>query len=320
MTTIKNYQEHYENSKTPYSNLITHTARKATSPDKHLKAPHPFASPFLAVLATSPVYHIINTTTHGMQMTERSTRETISMLLKDGGIRRLYRGYGPAIINSAVGKGISFGTTGALLDAIPEEKQTFLYKLSVTTCSVLLKLLICLPFDKVKLCLQIGHLGTATTENQAIIATAKYIYKKYGLLGFYRCFPISTTKSFFAQAPYLMVYYGIKDDLPIESPLVRHTLTGVLSGGATLITTLPFDHIKTNVLGNSIYSNQSNLAATKEYLRKSIQKEGIFRTTIKLYHSSIPAVSQIVIGGVSIALGIHFFNELLDIIEGKKNP
>ena len=295
-----------ENNKPPPPNMRVNSTRQE----------HPFISPFLSVLTLSPIYHSVNTVTHAMQITEKPLKQTLKILWRDGGVPRFFRGYAPGVINSATGKSIAFGIKGTLLDSLPKERQTFLYRIGITSVSILAKILICLPLENIKISLQISNLGSETERYKSAVDTARTILNERGIIGLYRTLPLAAIKSYSAQAPYLMIYYKLKNDLPIESAFLRNAVTGILSSCGTLITVLPVDHIRIHILGRKEFKNEKSLKAVQKFFQQSIKSKGKIRTLLSLYHSSPPAIMQIMIGGTGMAISIHLYNEILENFTG----
>lgn len=265
------------------------------------------AKPMAAAGMTSLVYYPINSVTHTMQLTNLSFTDSARFLLSQGPLRPM-RGYSVALTNVALSKGVSFGINETLLSSLPEKDRTMAHRIAATLFSVSAKILICQPVENVKLLRQNGK-DIPTTH------IIKNIFGDGGVLRFWRSSCPAFARTLASHGPYLLVHGKLKDHLPIDNSLLRHTTSGLLAGLSTLPTALPFDHLKVHIIVNPTYKDQSAVSAIVTMLKSSAQEVGTLRTIGKLYHSTSGAALQITLGGIMMAFSMQLLNQLFPALQ-----
>jgi hypothetical protein len=95
---------------------------------------------------------------------------------------------------------------------------------------------------------QINFQGKTKKENRFIKKTS-HIFRKTGILGFYRGFLATANRDIISTGLYFLTYYGIKSQLKKKYKLNPSTLIdlsiGAFTGWLTWIVTYPFDTVKT---------------------------------------------------------------------------
>ena len=291
------------------------TPSRCAPPSQHspIKVAHPpkdpvsnflnIGRPLTAACATSFFYYPANTATHTMQLTNTPLAETVRNLYREGGLPRFWRGYPVAVGTVATAKTLSFGIHDSIISRLTPEDRTLPTRIGASTLAVTLKTLGTQPLENVKLRRQNG-------PPVSTIQAGKTLFHEHGALGFWRSAPLSFFKSNAAHTPYLVVHGFLKDNLPIEHPILRHAVAGTFGSLATLPTALPFDHLKTHVIMNQKYKSQNTFEAIHSMLSNSAKEIGWPRTIAKLYHSTSGAAIQVTLGGIFMAIGMETFNQL----------
>lgn len=103
------------------------------------------------------------------------------------------------------------------------------------------------PLELIKCNQQINFKGKTKKENRFIKKT-QHIYRRHGIIGFYRGFWTTINRDVLSYGVYFQLYYGIRDyhkNRKIEFNSSQKGLAGAFSGLITWLITYPFDTMKT---------------------------------------------------------------------------
>ena len=156
-------------------------------------------------------------------------KESFAKLYKEGGIRRFYRGVGPALIQGPLSR---FGDTAAnagvisILDSYPASKNLPIFVKTACSSSVAgLWRIVLMPVDTVKTILQVEGTNGLSILNKK--------YKTNGIRVFYQGSVVACSATFVGHYPWFYTYNYLSENLPIKESfygnLCRNAVIGFSS-------------------------------------------------------------------------------------------
>ena len=139
-------------------------------------------------------------------------KEAFAKLYKEGGIRRFYRGVGPALIQGPLSR---FGDTAAnagvisVLDSYPTSKNLPIFVKTACSSSVAgLWRIVLMPVDTVKTILQVEGTNGLSILNKK--------YKTNGIRVFYQGSVVACSATFVGHYPWFYTYNYLSENLPVK--------------------------------------------------------------------------------------------------------
>lgn len=143
------------------------------------------------------------------------------------------------------------------------------------------------PLEMIKCNQQVNFQGKTKKENRFIKKTS-HIFRKTGVIGFYRGFFAAANRDITSTGLYFLTYYGIKSQIKSKYKLVPSTLTdlsiGAFTGWLTWIVTYPFDTVKTIIQVSPL--NKSS-RSQKQVFSELLHLGGVR----ELYRGALPAMT-----------------------------
>jgi solute carrier family 25 (mitochondrial carnitine/acylcarnitine transporter), member 20/29 len=134
---------------------------------------------------------------------------------------------------------------------------------------------------------QINFQGKTKKENRFIKKT-QHIFRKTGLLGFYRGLFATANRDILSTGLYFQTYYGIKSWYKTKynrkASALMDICTGAFTGWLTWIVTYPFDTVKTIIQVSPL----SKSTRKQKFVFRELLHQGGVR---ELYRGAVPAMT-----------------------------
>eukprot|EP00607_Mallomonas_marina_P002348 CAMPEP_0182426716 /NCGR_PEP_ID=MMETSP1167-20130531/13233_1 /TAXON_ID=2988 /ORGANISM="Mallomonas Sp, Strain CCMP3275" /LENGTH=343 /DNA_ID=CAMNT_0024608367 /DNA_START=29 /DNA_END=1060 /DNA_ORIENTATION=- len=194
----------------------------------------------------------------------RSVVSTGRSIVSSSGIPGLWRGFGAAAIGIAPEKGITIGFNDGMRDYFsakhPDQKLSLIEEISAGTTAGVVQLLITVPYEHVKIKLQLST-GKTVTD----------VVREIGVRNIFRGF----SATFLRDVPFCILFFPLYSNMKTlisrgakDEPFHAGLISGMVSGTFAGIITTPGDMLKTVIQGgNGRYTTMSICS-------KVVQKEG----------------------------------------------
>lgn len=199
-------------------------------------------------------------------------RSTFTTLYKEGGIRRLYKGFGVSLLYVPMCRFGDIMTNIGTIQYMNNDERTKNWSLSTKTfCGTLLAgiwRISILPIDTLKITLQVdGNKGMQTLKNKISTYGLASLYRGSGAT-FVAC--VSRDYPWFATYNYLNLYFDTNHkDLSKSQTIMKNAFTGLTASMVTDMTTNSLQVVKT------IRQTQTEKIGYGEVVRSIVKKDGI---------------------------------------------
>jgi hypothetical protein len=142
------------------------------------------------------------------------------------------------------------------------------------------------PLELIKCNQQINFRGKTKKENR-FFSKAHHIWRRSGLLGFYKGFWVTFNRDVFSYGLYFLVFYSINDYYKKHSydfDAIQQGLVGGLAGMAVWAVNYPFDTVKTIIQTRPI---KEKIAQTQLHIFKELYNTGGVR---EFYRGGSPSL------------------------------
>lgn len=144
-----------------------------------------------------------------------------------------------------------------------------------------------IPLELIKCNQQVNFQGKTKKENRFLKKT-QHIYRKTGLMGFYKGSCVTFNRDVFSTGLYFLIYYAFKDYWKrkyFEFDSKQKATAGALSGIAVWVINYPFDTVKTIIQTSPMKSNRENRKQIEVF--KELYSQGGVR---EIYRGASPSL------------------------------
>jgi len=215
----------------------------------------------------------------------------LNSVLKEEGVRGLYRGVGAVVLGAIPGHAIHFATyeavkrwLGGSHTASGKDNsgwRNVVADMGAGSCATMMHDAVSTPVDVVKQRMQLY--GNTSTYGKRISTTAMQAFKEGGWRAFYVSYPTTVAMNIPVFAVYFATYERVKkfmtpllklEDPDAFNPLI-HSSAGACAGGVAAACSNPLDVIKTRLQTQVVREGVPEFSGPIDCIRKLVAKDGL---------------------------------------------